>query len=78
MKGFLQQLVITSTKEAACLQYELYQSSEDENVFVFHETWVNQQGLDLHNQQPHLQLFGKQAADIMDGPVIIYKADRVS
>jgi quinol monooxygenase YgiN len=78
MKDLLQQLVIASTKETACLQYELYQSAEDENLFIFHETWANQHGLDLHNQQPHLQSFGKQGADIMDGPVIIHKADRVS
>ncbi|WP_345209994.1 putative quinol monooxygenase [Mucilaginibacter gynuensis] len=78
MKGYLQQLVAASTQEAACLQYELYQSTEDETQFIFHETWADQPGLDLHNGQPHLQTFKQQIADIIDGTVTVYKTDRAA
>lgn len=77
MKKFLDKLVAASLKEEACLQYELYQSTTDENQFIFHETWATQEGLDQHVKQEHFQLFSKQIPDILDGPLSIYKTDRV-
>ena len=37
LKSVLKNLVENSTKEAACLQYDLHQNIEDPNVFIFHE-----------------------------------------
>jgi len=51
LKPLLSTLVSQSTQEEACLQYELYQSAEDENMFIFHETWSDQDGLDAHNSE---------------------------
>ncbi|GGM95195.1 hypothetical protein GCM10010967_30750 [Dyadobacter beijingensis] len=50
-------MVTESRKEAACLQYDLYQDDSDPDVFVFQEIWENRQGLDTHNRQPYLQSF---------------------
>jgi quinol monooxygenase YgiN len=77
LKGYLQQLVAGSTQEEACLQYELYQSTDDDTQFIFHETWASQEGLDLHGQQPHIKTFIAQASPILDGGLTIYKTDRV-
>jgi quinol monooxygenase YgiN len=77
LKGYLQQLVAGSTQEEACLQYELYQSTDDDTQFIFHETWASREGLDLHGQQPHIKTFIAQASPILDGGLIIYKTDRV-
>jgi quinol monooxygenase YgiN len=78
LKDYLKELVIASRKEEACLQYDLHQLTEDENIFIFHEIWADQKGLDLHNSQVHLQHFAQQAGEILDGPVVIYKTDKVS
>jgi quinol monooxygenase YgiN len=78
LKGYLEQLVAASTKEEACLQYELYQSTDNDTQFIFHETWASQEGLDVHNQQPHIKKFVAQASPILDGGVTIYKTDRVA
>ena len=53
LKKVLQQMVIDSRKEEACLQYDLLQSSEDKNTFIFNEIWASQAGLDAHNEQPY-------------------------
>jgi quinol monooxygenase YgiN len=77
MKGFLDQLVAASKQEEACLQYELYQSAADETQFIFHETWASEEGLDQHVKQEHFQLFSQQITELIDGPLSIYKTDRV-
>jgi quinol monooxygenase YgiN len=78
MKVYLEALVNASVKEQACLQYELYQSVTDETQFIFHETWLDQAGLDEHNQQPHLMKFINQIKDIADGQVTVHKTERVA
>jgi quinol monooxygenase YgiN len=77
LKSLLLDLVNHSTKEEACLQYELHQSEEDQNIFIFHETWRDQAGLDLHNQQPYIKALSDNGT-IIDGPVIIYKTQKIS
>jgi len=77
MKELLLELVAGSKSEAACLQYDLHQSTETPEVFIFHEEWANQDGLDLHNRQPHIQKFVENSADIIDGTTVIYKTERV-
>jgi quinol monooxygenase YgiN len=37
LKSLLLELVQNSTKEAACLQYDLHQSIENPTNFIFHE-----------------------------------------
>jgi quinol monooxygenase YgiN len=78
LREILQQMVVDSRKEEACLQYDLLQSAEDENIFIFHEIWEDQAGLDHHNNQPYLVKFQKEAPLILDGTVIIYKAKRLN
>lgn len=76
LKKVLQQMVINSRKEEACLQYDLLQSSEDENIFIFNEIWANQTGLDRHNDQPYLKAFQTESKEIID-EVIIYKNQKI-
>ena len=66
----LQQLVTHSRQEPACIQYDLHQGTDEPTVFIFHEIWESQEGLDIHNGQPYLQAFPSQ---LVDGGVVIYK-----
>ncbi|NIG55982.1 putative quinol monooxygenase [Chitinophaga sp. Cy-1792] len=59
----LQEMVVSTRKEAACLQYDLHQGITDENLFVFYEIWQDEAGLALHNEQPYIKAFGAMAAD---------------
>lgn len=77
LKKVLQEMVINSRQEEACLQYDLHQSSEEENIFIFNEIWANQVGLDLHNNQPYLKAFQVESKAIID-EVIIYKSNKIS
>lgn len=78
LKAILKTLVSGSKSEAACLQYDLHQVQEDPNVFIFHEEWASQEGLDAHNSAPHLKKFAEEAAGILDGAPITHKTKRVS
>lgn len=75
MKAILLELVGHSSKEEACLQYELYQ---EEDTFIFHERWKDITGLELHNQQPHLKAFISKTADLTDGTPVIYQTERIA
>jgi len=78
LKSLLFELVSHSVKENACLQYELHQSSDDENVFVFHEEWSSEEGLALHNSQPHLKQFIEKSSEILNGSIEIFKTNKIS
>ncbi|NQX38980.1 Quinol monooxygenase YgiN [Pedobacter steynii] len=78
MKPLLQQLVVESRKENACLQYDLHQDQENRNVFIFHEIWESQEGRTLHDSQPHIARFIADSADFIDGTVQIYQTDKIS
>lgn len=77
IKPLLLELVSASKKEEACLQYELYHSTEDENLFIFHEEWASEEDLQLHNTGEGISTFIKASAEVLDGPITIFKTDRV-
>lgn len=77
VKPLLLDLVAASVQEEACLQYELYQDNDDENLFIFHETWKDADSLKLHTEQPHYQKFGKEVGPLLDGPVVLHKTQRL-
>lgn len=74
----LKELVALSTKEAACLKYDLHQDKEDASVFIFHETWKDKAGLDNHNQQTYIKEFFATAKTLLDTEPIVYNTLRVS
>lgn len=78
LKSHLLDLVQKTKKEAACLQYDLHQSDQEPNTFIFHEVWENQSGLDDHNQQPYIQSFFQDAQLYLQKVPIIYKTNKLS
>jgi quinol monooxygenase YgiN len=71
--ALLNNMVIETRREEACELYQLHQSNDDENTFVFYEIWENQSGLDFHNQQPYLQEFVSLTDEKLQEKPIIYK-----
>ncbi|SEI37084.1 Quinol monooxygenase YgiN [Dyadobacter koreensis] len=78
LKKQLLNLVAHSTKEEACLQYDLHQSQEDPNVFIFHEEWESQAGLDIHNASPYIIAFVALAPELIEGSISIYKTEKIA
>lgn len=70
VKSVLENMVIETRKESACLQYDLHQSIENENTFIFYEIWANQSGLDEHNKQPYIQEFIELGSKLANPPSI--------
>ena len=50
-------LVAKSRAEAGNLRYDLHQDLQNENRFVFVETWQDQAAVDSHNASSHFQGF---------------------
>ncbi len=78
VKAVLENMVVHTRKESACLQYDLHQSIENENIFVFYEIWKNQFGLDNHNAQPYIEEFRQLVTEKLAGFPEIYLTQKVS
>ena len=78
LRAQLENLVRHSKQETACLQYDLHQSVEDPDVFIFYEEWENQDGLDLHNQSAYITDFVALAPELIVGQIDIYKTARIA
>ncbi|WP_221392511.1 putative quinol monooxygenase [Dyadobacter sp. NIV53] len=78
LKKLLLELVENSRQEEACVQYDLHQSQNDPDFFIFHEEWKSREGLDLHNNQPYILDFGVKSAELIDGQVGIHITSKLA
>ena len=77
IKSTLENMVVHSRQEMACLQYDLYQSIEDENIFTFYEIWENQESLTQHNEQPYIKAFENLAKEKLQETPLIYVTQKI-
>lgn len=70
LKCLLDSLPEYSRKEAACIQYDVHHSIEDENIFILNEEWESLEGLDLHNEQPYSKEFFASFDMMQDKPMV--------
>ncbi len=76
LRAFLLDMVTSSRKEEACIQYDLHEAADD-LTFIFQEEWKDQAGLDEHNQQPYILAFVAQIDSLTDG-IVIYKTEKLA
>jgi len=50
-------MVAQSNAEAGCLEYRLLNEVDKDTEFIFHEKYVNQEAIDIHNASEHFQNF---------------------
>ena len=74
LQNMINHLVTETRKEEACERYDLHVT---ENVFIIWEEWKDQSGLDLHNNQPHLQDFITQSKNLVASPIQVYKTTQI-
>ena len=60
----LNKVQIASRAEAGCLNYVLHQSIEDD-TFVLHESWKDNEALESHVSAPHYQEYRTNTADLV-------------
>jgi quinol monooxygenase YgiN len=77
LKVILEDLTKNSKKETACLQYDLHQNLEDPNVFVLHEIWENEEGLDLHKEQSYLLKFNEMSEFFLEEKITVFTTSRI-
>lgn len=77
IKRVLKNMVVQSKKETACLQYDLHQSTEIPNIFIFHEIWENEKGFALHNEQPYIKAFGEIVNERLQEQPTIYITETI-
>jgi quinol monooxygenase YgiN len=58
-------LVAPSRADKGCLNYELYQSSEDATLFIFYENWESLQDIEQHLESPHSYAFDAATAGLL-------------
>ena len=59
VKSELQKLIATTRAEEGCIDYDLHQDNENENVFLFYENWENRELWQKHMNNTHIAEFQK-------------------
>lgn len=71
LAALLHTLVAATRQESACLQYDLWQASDQPNSFVMVERWRDQPGVDSHGQTSHFQAFLRASAGLLAQPMAV-------
>ena len=68
-KNELLALVSPTRAEKGCINYDLHQSLDHRNHFMFYEDWASKKDLDEHLSTPHMKFHGKKFKEILaDAP----------
>lgn len=58
-----QESIAATRKEAGCISYELFASTEDENLLLYFELWETREALAAHMKSPHFLKWGKERVE---------------
>ena len=67
-QNFFRTFVSPSRSEAGCIQYDLFQSSDDPQIFYFFEKWKDDKAFDVHCAQPFLADFQSRYVELLEEP----------
>ncbi len=59
VKAEVLKLVDPTRNEEGNMGYDLFQDNENENLFLFHETWASEELLIQHTKSSHFIAFGQ-------------------
>lgn len=71
-------LVAPSRADEGCIDYELYQSTDDSRVFIFFENWLSREDVDKHLETPHSLAFDRKTEGMLAGPEEIVFLKKIS
>jgi quinol monooxygenase YgiN len=71
-------LVAPSREDQGCIDYELYESTDDPSVFVFFESWLSREDVNKHLETPHSLAFDRKTEGMLAGPEEIVFLKKIS
>lgn len=71
-------IVEPSRNEPGCLNYDVHQTIDDPTVFLWHETWENQQAIDEHFEMSYFKEFAATVEKITEAPPQIILSKKIS
>jgi len=71
-------IIQPSRAETGCINYDFHQLLNDESVFIWHETWKNQEAIDAHGISEHFKEFSEAVKDLTEEPLHLTFAKMVS
>jgi quinol monooxygenase YgiN len=71
-------LVAPTRGEAGCLNYDLYQSIENAEIWFVYESWCSMQDLDSHMKSVHLRAFLTAAPTLVEGDIDLRRFTMIS
>ena len=74
-----QNLIESTRLESGCISYNLYKSTENDDILLMHEQWENLETLETHMQTEHFKAFGAAIEDILARKldIAVYSADKI-
>jgi quinol monooxygenase YgiN len=70
VKSELLKLIDTTRAEKGCINYNLHQDNENENLFLFYENWENRDLWQIHMNNNHLVEYMKVTQDAVEEFVV--------
>lgn len=72
-------LIEATRAEDGCIDYNLHNSTEDDNILVFVEKWESEEFLKSHLNQPHFIEFGSAIEDLLakDLEISVYSSEEI-
>lgn len=74
IKQELLKLIETTRAENGCVNYDLHQDNENENLFLFYENWESRELWQQHMQNDHLAEYMK----VTDGAVESFELNEMT
>lgn len=71
-------IVEPSRNEPGCINYDVHQTIDDPTVFLWHETWANQQAIDEHFEMSYFKEFAATVEKIAEIPPQIILSKKIS
>ncbi len=66
VKSELLKLIAVTRAEEGCINYDLHQDNENENLFLFHENWESYELWQQHMGNAHLAAYVKATEGAVD------------
>ena len=66
LRSALEALIEPTSKEKGYINYDLHQSIEDPDMFLFYENWESGADLDAHLGAPHLTQLAARIPELLD------------
>lgn len=78
LKALLYNFVDASRYEKACLQFDLFQSITDQNVFILEAEWLEQSWFEIYAQQEYVSQFKLSIEKMLERDVEIIVSNKIT